>query len=340
MTLPPSVRVRPFLEEDEASVLELMRLVLGRGPVPHRPPEFFRWKHFANPFGPSLLLVAEAEERIVGLRAFMRWRFRAGDDLVESVRAVDTATHPDYRRMGIFAQLTSEALDRVQGTVDLVFNMPNPTSLRQYARLGWLLVGRVPRALRVRRPTGFARGLASLRSPGEPLNAKPRLGARPAAEALKDGTAISRLLGKAEVGDRLATPRTLEYLRWRYAAPPFLDYRAILEGGQGSEPSGLAIFRLRSRGRLWESSLAELITAPGDGSTARTLLRRVVQASPVDHLTCSFPPGSTAARAAGRCGFLRAPGVALAVRPLSERLRPNPTELDAWALSLGDIEVF
>ena len=295
---------------DDAAVLRLARI--SRPPVPRRgrgfgaradaararprvrpapSARYFRWKHLANPFGPSLLLVAESEERIVGLRAFMRWRFRAGDHLFESVRAVDTATHPDYRRIGVFAQLTSEALERVQGTVDLVFNVPNPTSLRQYTRLGWQLVGSVPRALRVRRPLGFVRGIRSIRSSGEPLNAKPRIEARPVAEALQDGTAISRLLGKAEVaGDRLATPRTLEYLRWRYAAPPFLDYRGILENGEGSEPSGLAIFRLRPRGRLWESSLVELITVPGDGSTARKLLRRVVQASPVHHLTCSFPP--------------------------------------------------
>ena len=334
-------RIRPFHEEDEAGVLELMRLVLGRGPVPHRPPEFFRWKHLANPFGRSLLLVAEADGSVVGLRAFMRWRFQAGEHLVESVRAVDTATHPDYRRLGVFAELTAEALERVEGSVDLVYNLPNPTSFRQYARLGWQLAGTVPRNLRVRRPFGFARGLRSLRSFDGPSSARPHVEAESAALALQDGAAISKLLGRAETGgQRLATPRTLDYLRWRYAAAPFLDYRAILERNSGSEPSGLAIFRIRPRGRLWESSLVELITSPGDASTARRLIRRVVRAAAVHHLTCSFPAGSTASRAAQRCAFLHAPGFPLAVRPLAAGLAPDPRELGTWALSLGDIEVF
>ncbi len=38
-----------------------------------RTPELFAWKHIDNPFGRSIILVAEAEGTIAGLRAFMRW---------------------------------------------------------------------------------------------------------------------------------------------------------------------------------------------------------------------------------------------------------------------------
>ena len=73
---------------------------LGGGPAGSRPAEFFRWKHLENPFGRSFMLVAEADGRIVGLRAFMRWEFVAGDGAFRAVRAVDTATHPDYPGAG------------------------------------------------------------------------------------------------------------------------------------------------------------------------------------------------------------------------------------------------
>jgi len=96
-------------------VLDLLGLTLGVGPAGRRPAEFFRWKHLENPFGPSLMLVAEADGRLVGLRAFMRWRFAAGDRQLRAVRAVDTATHPDYQGMGVFSRLTRAALDALDG---------------------------------------------------------------------------------------------------------------------------------------------------------------------------------------------------------------------------------
>jgi hypothetical protein len=73
----------------------------------------------------------------------------------------------------------------------------------------------------------------------------------------------------------------------------------------------------------------------------RRLLRRVVGAAPVDHLTFHAPAGSPAVRAARLAGFLPSPaGVRLVVNPRRDGIRPDPTDLRAWALSLGDLEVF
>ena len=64
-------------------------------------------------------------------------------------------------------------------------------------------------------------------------------------------------------------------------------------------------------------------------------------AAPVDHLTLHAPAGSPLARAARRCGFLPSPaGIRLVANPRSAGIEPDPTRLDAWALSLGDLEVF
>ncbi len=51
-----------------------MRAALGEPPGLGRTPELFAWKHFENPFGRSLMLVAEADGVIAGFRAFMRWQ--------------------------------------------------------------------------------------------------------------------------------------------------------------------------------------------------------------------------------------------------------------------------
>jgi GNAT superfamily N-acetyltransferase len=326
--------VRPFREDDEADVLSLLKATLGNGPVGHRPVEFFRWKHLANPFGRSLMLLGEVDGGVVGLRAFLRWRFVAGDRTIEAVRAVDTATHPDFQGRGVFSRLTREAIEALGEEVDLVFNTPNKKSLPGYLKLGWSVAGRVPVSVRVRRPGAL---LWNPRA-SVPRRPRPSINAPPAAEALADTDGVAELLRRIERADgRLTTPRTIEYLSWRYGTAPLLDYRSVrLEGGDG-----LAIFRVRPRAGLWEATVTELLIPDGDLSAGRRLLRRVSRAASVDHLTCSFPHRSVASRAARRAGYLRAPGgMTLVANPLRGMTTPDPTDPRSWALSLGDLEVF
>ena len=179
------VDVRPYRDADEQAVLGLLNDALGGGPAGTRPAEFFRWKHLENPFGRSFMLVAEADGRIVGLRAFMRWEFVAGDRRFRAVRAVDTATHPDHQGKGIFSRLTLEALDSLRDQADFVFNTPNEKSLPGYLKMGWSVVGRVPIRIRVRRPIRFATRARSWRSASE-LGQVPSSSAAPASELLDE----------------------------------------------------------------------------------------------------------------------------------------------------------
>lgn len=337
---PRTISLRPYREEDESAVLELLDASLGGGPVGRRPPSFFRWKHMSNPFGRSFMLVAEDDGRIVGLRAFMRWRFQTGDRELLAVRAVDTATHPDYQGQGIFSRLTLAALDELGGQVDLVFNTPNEKSLPGYLKMGWRPVGQVPIRVRVRHPLRVATRRHSLRSIGSGADPPPPDEAPPAAQALRDAEGLSLLLAELQTNPgRITTPRTLEYLLWRYGDAPLLDYRAARIEGRGRS-EGLAIFRVRPRGSLWETTIAELLVRDGSATTARRLFRAVAGAADVDHVTCSFPPGTAVGRAL-RFATLPAPGgLTLVVRPFRDDLLPDPVILDSWALTLGDLEVF
>ena len=334
--------VRPYRDADEAAVLHLLTETLGGGPTGERSSDFFRWKHLANPFGRSYMIVAEEDGRIVGLRSFMRWRFEAGSSgALRGVRAVDTATHPDYQGRGIFSKLTREALGTLATQADFIFNTPNQNSLPGYLKLGWKSVGKIPISIRPRRPVRVLAGYRKARFGALASRPQPHVEAEPAREALGD-QGLPSLLGEAALrsDDRIATRRDLDYLRWRYAGTPRLDYRAV-RVHDGSELAGIGFFRVRPRGELWESTVAEVIVRWGDVTTVRHLLRRVVHAAPVDHLTCYFPSGSTPARGTGRSGFVPTPwGMTFLVNPLNEGLHPEPTELRSWALTLGDLEVF
>ncbi|KKK77194.1 hypothetical protein LCGC14_2856080, partial [marine sediment metagenome] len=65
-------QVRPYREQDEPSVLDLLKSAYGDWPATTEmfrqgPAEFFRWKHLASPFGRSLMHVAEADDQIIGV---------------------------------------------------------------------------------------------------------------------------------------------------------------------------------------------------------------------------------------------------------------------------------
>ena len=171
--------MRAWHDDDLPHVLELLQAALGGGPAGVRPAEFFRWKHLENPFGRSFMLVAEADGRIIGLRAFMRWRFRADDRVVHAVRAVDTATHPDYQGRGVFSMLTRRAIEEMRGEVELIFNTPNEKSLPGYLKMGWQSVGRVPILVRPQHPVRLVRERSSFtdrpnRRPGDPRSTPKR----------------------------------------------------------------------------------------------------------------------------------------------------------------------
>jgi len=330
--------VRPYTDADEIGVIGLLRDAMGEGPAGERTPAFFRWKHLENPFGRSFMLVAEADGRPIGFRAFLRWRFRAEGRVVEAVQAVDTATHPDHQGRGVFSRLTMEALEALRGDVDLVFNTPNEKSLPGYLKMGWRVVGRIPVNVRVRRPLRFAAGIRSLREGGTTRRGAPVVIADDAASILET-PGIEELLAEAELASGIATARDLQYLRWRYGDPPGLSYHAVLEE-RGGRVAGIAIFRVRPRAALWEATVLEVIVRQDDIGTARRLLRRLVAAADVDHLTCRFPSGSAALRAARRTGYLpSSQGITFVVNPLSE-IEPDPGRLSSWALTLGDVEVF
>lgn len=339
------LRVREARPDDDAAILRLLTDTMAGGPTGERTAAFYDWKHRQNPFGTSLALVAEIDGRLAGLRMFMRWRFVWRGRVVRAVRAVDTATHPDFQGRGVFTTLTRAALALAAADTDMVFNTPNANSLPGYLKMGWSPVGRVPVAVRVVRPVAFAlraRGVDH----GEPSEPPPAVALPPAAEVLADQVTVQGLLDQSDrPDDRLRTDRDAGYLHWRYAQAPALGYRA-LPIREGDELAGLAIGRPRRRGSLAELTLSEVIVRAGDRRTARRLLRGVARRG-VDHVATHLGGWPTADAARRAAGYLHVPGqgMTLVAKPmaasaiLTSDVGPALT-LDGWALSLGDLEVF
>lgn len=289
---------------------------------------FFRWKHRESPFGRSPSWVAVEGEQVVGFRTFLRWQFDHQGRTVEAVRAVDTATHPDYQGKGIFSLLTRHALEELKADgTGFVFNTPNERSRPGYLKMGWQLVQRLPVAARPRSALALVR-LARARTPADKWSAETQAGL-PALEAFADGAAVEGLLAATADSEGMTTRRSPEYLRWRYGFPP-LRYRVLAAPGGLAE--GAVVFRVRRRGAATEAALCEVLVPGDDTGVTRHLLAELLRATQADHAVRLGP-----ARAA--LGFLPVPGQGptLVWRDVCETTPPPAPD---WHLSLGDIELF
>jgi asparagine synthase (glutamine-hydrolysing) len=322
------VELRRATPADQPAVHGILAAAMSFDPDDARFAWLLRWKHRENAFGESPAWVAVSDGELVGYRAFMRWRFVGHDRSWSAVRAVDTATHPAHQGKGIFRSLTLHALEELRAEgVDFVFNTPNDQSRPGYLKMGWQLVGHQTPWIR---PVGVRslRRIAQARAPadywGEPSDA-----GTTAAEAFADDGAVAALLKASDVRDeRIRTDRSPEYLRWRYPAP-HLGYRVVTLGGDVAD--GAACFRLRRRGASVEATVGDVLVPGDDPSGRRALLREIARQSGADYLLL------LGASVRDRVVPLVGQGPTLVWRAVRHTEMPAA---DAWALSMGDVELF
>jgi GNAT superfamily N-acetyltransferase len=333
--------VRTATDDDHDAVLDLLQASLGWVPDDQYG-RFFAWKHHESPFGRSPAWVALDGDRIVGFRTFMRWEFERDGAPVRAVRAVDTATHPEYQGRGIFTLLTRRALEDLRADgVAFVFNTPNEKSRPGYLKMGWQLVGRLPVAARPRSLPSLLR-VARARTAADKWSAPTEAG-EPIEAALADRSAVERLLARSTEttdgggggGDAgpLRTRRSVEYLAWRYGFGP-LRYRALPVSGPSGD--GLVVFRLRRRGGALEAAVCEELMPPDDAKLRRRAHRELLRSTGADHAVVIGAPRPTE-------GLLPVPGQGptLVWRDVGETSTGNEVpRADRWLLNLGDVELF
>ena len=309
------VTIRAATPDDRPRILEMLARSLGWTDDPSHA-ALFSWKHDENPFGPSPMWVATDKDRVVGLRAFMRWNFGREGQVVRAVRAVDTATDPDYQGHGLFTALTLQGIDALEAEgIDFVFNTPNDQSLPGYLKMGWRDLGRIPIAVRSRSVRSMMRTARS--RVGADLFSLP-VGIGQPADTRHDQAARSDDSTRC-----LTTLHSGEFLRWRYDDAP-TGYRIV------RDPDATIVLRGRRRGAASELVMADVLRgnlAAGDASAADAL-----GVSGFDHVV-------RCGRADVRRGFIGLPGLGprLTVRPLCMAAVPPAAN---WSLSLGDVELF
>lgn len=228
-------------DTDINEIISLLKISLGEALMP-KSEDYFIWKHFNNPFGKSIILLAKENGKIVGIRAFMHWSWTDKENVITSVRAVDTATHPEYQGKGIFSKLTLEAVKKsIDENIGFVFNTPNPISMIGYLKLGWYSIGSMPVCFMPYFSFPHFYDSVKVEEFYSSYSAKNAIDELPTNWQLKS------------TKDIMHTPLTKEYLYWRYVECPVAKYGAVIVSNQYG-----FIFRIKKVNRFIELRLCEL----------------------------------------------------------------------------------
>lgn len=323
------MQIVPYTSDRRAEVVELLNKALGPSTGRLRNEAYWEWKHELNPFGKSIMLLAEQDEQLIGVRAVMKWSFDTTEGNVQIGKPVDTVTHPAFQRQGVFSKLTRRACEVAESEeLQWLLNTPNRNSMPGYLKLGWSPLAEVKLLAKPFRP---------LRSLGHLVIHKFKKsgfsnidgvtnGLMPISDFLKEVIALglpSQLMP--------STSTSQAYLNWRYVNHPTAQYYGVLSTDKTCG------FILRARTRLGLSEIQICEYFGGDRANWKNLIRQLKSAKVADYVVTSQPQHLGMLGMLKSSGFWRVPRRSVRIAGLSmangNLFRPETVN---W--SLGDLE--
>ncbi|MDW8332506.1 MAG: GNAT family N-acetyltransferase, partial [Cyclobacteriaceae bacterium] len=238
--------IRFATSEDIDKIVNLLKLSHGQiGNVQEK--KFWLWKHENNPFGKSPVLLAFQNDLLVGLRVFMRWRFRQGPRTLEAYRAVDTATHPAHQGKGIFRQLTTQLVNKLMQEDAFIFNTPNRFSMPGYLKMGWTILDRTPLCIGIYPFNIIQHKFATVHAETYPQSSWEEIN--------QNWSEIHASYAELTSG-WVVTDYNLPYMHWRYRDIPFVTYRSYIHHAKDNRV--LVVYRVKAHPHFTELRITDL----------------------------------------------------------------------------------
>jgi hypothetical protein len=329
------MEIREATEADIPAIVALLKISLGENLMP-KSDRYWRWKHLENPFGPSPVLLCWEGGNLIGVRAFMRWRWMWEQKNYHAVRAVDTATHPGHQGKGIFKKLTLSLVERCRHEDHFVFNTPNQQSKPGYIKMGWQEAGKLPIALSVQRPINLLRNLLSQNKTThtEAADDRSRI------QYYLNHPQLSALINNQRRVTGLVTNVSVSYLKWRYVDVPVAHYIAI-GCERGKELTGLVFGRIKLSRFGREFRITDCFFK--DDGAANELVAAVTEykkANSIDFSTISGVAEQGHKQMMDPLHLKVRLGPIVTIRQLGLTDLSILQHFNRWAPSLGDLELF
>lgn len=317
---------RDYQNGDEHQILKLYEEVNNRKMAL----DYWRWRYSRNPFGEGIIKLVFADGKLIGHYAVTPMDIMVDNRSLRAVFSLHTMTHPDFQKQGIFTFLAEEVYKKCQSEgFSFVYGFPNENSYHGFTnKLGW---------------TGFGK-MSSLE---KKLDAKTK-----AASAAGNIHGVDRfddrvnvLWNKVKAGYRVIVPRTKDYLNWRFAEHPTIEYPKYVITTGGVELSGYVVLKVYRNGNLVKGHIVDMLSVD-DEHTVKSLLNNAYDyfiEKGIGNLSCWMPESCFCTRILKEEGFISKEfDVNFGVRTFekaNESLR-SVEQLDNWHLTMSDADIF
>ncbi len=327
------MEIREADESDIPSIVDLLKSSLGEGLMP-KSERYWRWKHLDNPFGRSPVLLCWEDGKLIGVRAFMRWEWKSNSKVYRALRAVDTATHPEYQGKGIFKKLTLSLVDNCGKNGDhFIFNTPNQQSRPGYLKMGWVEAGRLPITVSPTKP--FSMFYNYLLHKPKKDNQDPAFG------NILEHTGLESLLNQhCQQAKTIITSVSPDYLKWRYLTVPVASYVAMGDE-QGKKLTSLIIGRIKQTRFGKELRITDCFFSTDiDEERMRSKFQKWRESMEVDYVTLSGTLGRNTLKLFSILNFKASVGPTVTIRSLQLTNLDSFSNFKDWTPSIGDLELF
>ncbi|SKC82947.1 GNAT family N-acetyltransferase [Ohtaekwangia koreensis] len=330
------MEIRLAEEGDIPEIVSLLKLGLGESLLP-KSEIYWRWKHQDNPFGKSLVLLAIDKNKIVGVRTFMRWKWRSSNGIIEAVRGVDTVVHPDYQGNGMFGKLTLALIDHCHKyEYGMLFSTPNKKSKRGYTKLGWAEAGKLPIQMKVIRPVSMMLDVVLRKKARQ----KTTLKKDESISYYLNNVGLAKLISLNNLlyGSNVITEHSAATLKWRYADVPVAEYHAA--GVEDKELKALFFYRIKHTFAGTEFRITDVFFSDKKYvQNLKQILDSKVHEHNADYVT-SGNFGIANLLGADMLVLKRKVGPTVMIHNIILPDLSNFTGFEGWSPSFGDLELF
>lgn len=337
--------VKNIREIDIGRITALLSMNLSDAGITRKTAELWSWKHKNCYFGQTIGYGAFDGDELVSLRPFMQWQLKAGEyEVLKALRPVDTVTAFSARKKGLFSHLTRLVLDEEKYSFPLLFNTPNSNSLPGNLKLGWNIHQQLALKLKITKPFLFVRFL--FKSVRESVLSH-GFDSVDCIHSMKefDSSDLAVFLETAEAFEAnrpfqgLRTPRTAQYLKWRYREHPNANYY-VYKHIVNSNAVGLMVFRQENRRGIPGYVICDVFVQEYTEKALKATFDGMHKSIPLAFSVGHFMEGSLEAKVMKRYLYFSVKRINLAVNFLRYNEESLKLKKIPWDLTFSELEVF
>jgi len=293
--------------------------------------KYWKWRYIDNPFGQGIIKLLFNNDQLIGHYAVTPVKFQVRDKLATAAFSLHTMTHPDYQKQGIFIYLAEKVYEECRNRgFSFVYGFPNNNSYYGFTqRLGW---------------TGFGKIISMEKRLN--IDNKKSLKANNIHEVNKFDNSVDNIWNKVKKDYRIIVPRVHEYLNWRFAEHPLIQYPKFVIKTANSELSGYMILKIYKDENITKGHIIDIL-AINDEQTIKHLLNHACNffvERGIDNLSCWLPEKSYCSMIFKKEGFIiKEFDVNFGFKSLHEdsnNITGQLKELTNWHITMSDADIF